>query len=956
MPPATHTVHHSGGRPKSEVAGLVLTIAKLSRWSVRYYNDTARAAGAAARDVCSAGGGLGEYYGEHDTRTPVWTCVGDARAAAEMVGLSEVARAGGEADPEVVARWLDDGAAPNGECGRGFGKRSVHGFDLTFCAPKSVSLLRAIQGNDVAAKAVLDAHTAAISEALEYLAAHAGYSRIHNPITGEKDLIRLPGLVTAAYQHETSRAGDPHLHTHVLVPNRQPRADGRLVSLDGTSLFHEARAAGMIYQATLRRELHVSLGVEWAPVDPATGMAEIAAFTAASVRAWSRRSTQLREWATNNLTVVDPASGVSQAQLAAAQKATRPRKPEFLSWAELREQWRVDARGLVLDRAAHEAAAVARRATARAGGVRARLAAAAAGLDKAAFTRADLIEVVAAQIPVDMDAPPRMIAETAVDQIGVRLTGPRLAHQREGSQRFTLSEFLAEEAAVLDLVDAVDPRTSMWVRDNRYAAGLSPDQARAVRAIAETGQLVCPLSAPAGAGKTTSMRALRTLAKQRHGVKVIVVAPTGRAVDVAVREGAGDIGYTVAKALTSLQDGSLTLGHLDLVVVDEAAMIGTPQLHQLLHATTAAGCKTVLVGDAHQLAPVKARGGMFAQLCADLPWTQRLSEVWRMRDPEERSASLALRDGGPAPVRRAVSWYRTHDRLHTGDQIAMATDALQAYRADVAAGKDALLLTDTVELADALNRRIHDHTIDPDAETITAGRGHRIAEGDAIVSRRNEPAIAVHDATDINKTADPVRNGQRWTVFAVDPTGDRIAARRLDDGARAVFSGDYLHEHVTHGYAVTVHSAQGATADTTHAVLAETTSRNLLYVAMTRGREANYVYLHDRQAGEGDHEHREDPGTHSLRRGTPNQAAQLVRGILAGRDDQAHTAHHIANQADRDQVPDRVRDFIDKRARAVRARRSTYLTRYQSHPKHDLEQRRELTQRRERDQGYSLEL
>lgn len=65
----------------------MLTIAKLSRWSVNYYNDTARAAGQAARDAYSAGGGLGEYYGEHDTRTPVWTCVGDARAAAAMVGF-----------------------------------------------------------------------------------------------------------------------------------------------------------------------------------------------------------------------------------------------------------------------------------------------------------------------------------------------------------------------------------------------------------------------------------------------------------------------------------------------------------------------------------------------------------------------------------------------------------------------------------------------------------------------------------------------------------------------------------------------------------------------------------------------------------------------------------------------------------------------------------------------------
>jgi conjugative relaxase-like TrwC/TraI family protein len=111
---------------------------------------------------------------------------------------------------------------------------------------------------------------------MEYLSAHAGYSRVHNPDTGEKDLVRLPGLVAVAYQHETSRCGDPHLHTHVIVPNRQARADGQLASLDGTSLYHEARAAGVIYQATLRSELHRSLGFEWAPVDPSTGMAEIA--------------------------------------------------------------------------------------------------------------------------------------------------------------------------------------------------------------------------------------------------------------------------------------------------------------------------------------------------------------------------------------------------------------------------------------------------------------------------------------------------------------------------------------------------------------------------------------------------------------------------------------------------------------------------------------------------------
>ena len=301
----------------------------------------------------------------------------------------------------------------------------MHGFDLTFCAPKSVSLIRAVRGDDVADKAIVDAHATALAEAMQYLAAHAGYTRVHNPATGEKDLVRLPGVVAIAYQHETSRAGDPHLHTHVIVPNRQPRADGRLVSIDGTSLYHEAKAAGVIYQATLRRELHRSLGVEWAPVDPATGMAELAGVDPASITAWSQRSTQLREWAAHNLIVIDPQKGLSQAQLAAAQKATRPAKPEQLAWAQLRQLWREDARGLRLHREAFQEARRARRAASRAPFDRRRLAAMAEKIEKAAFTRADLVEIVGAQLPIDTERSPREVVEAAVDEIGMRLTGPR---------------------------------------------------------------------------------------------------------------------------------------------------------------------------------------------------------------------------------------------------------------------------------------------------------------------------------------------------------------------------------------------------------------------------------------------------------------------------------------------------------------------------------------------------
>src|ERR1700757_3794969 len=108
-------------------------------------------------DRQSAGGGLGEYYSESDTRVPTWVVAGDAAAVGELTGLDGAALHGGFVDTKVAARWLDDGIAPNGASGRGFTTGSVHGFDLTFAAPKSVSLLRALT-DDIADKVMQAAH------------------------------------------------------------------------------------------------------------------------------------------------------------------------------------------------------------------------------------------------------------------------------------------------------------------------------------------------------------------------------------------------------------------------------------------------------------------------------------------------------------------------------------------------------------------------------------------------------------------------------------------------------------------------------------------------------------------------------------------------------------------------------------------------------------------------------
>jgi ATP-dependent exoDNAse (exonuclease V) alpha subunit len=361
------------------------------------------------------------------------------------------------------------------------------------------------------------------------------------------------------------------------------------------------------------------------------------------------------------------------------------------------------------------------------------------------------------------------------------------------------------------------------------------------------------------------------------------------------------------------------------MIVDEAAMVGTSDLLQLLTATTQAGAKTVLVGDQHQLGPVKARGGMFAQLCTDLPWTQHLSAVWRMRDPDERAASLALRNGGPASARRAIGWYRTHDRLRSGDQITMAADALTAYQADSAAGKDALLVCDTTEMADALNQRLHHDTIAADAPTVTGARGHRIAVGDLILTRHNDASIPLHNADKDLSEQSPVRNGQRWRVTHINPDNNGLAARRLDDNTAGVFLNDYVREHITHGYATTVHSAQGVTADTAHAVLSDTTARALSYVALTRGRDINIAYLYERAT---EHEHQNDSEESEevadrVNRRSAQHSAALLRGIIAN-DKLPSTAHEMAAKTAVELLPARVRVAVGHRARAVRSRGDVY--------------------------------
>jgi hypothetical protein len=261
----------------------------------------------------------------------------------------------------------------------------------------------------------------------------------------------------------------------------------------------------------------------------------------------------------------------------------------------------------------------------------------------------------------------------------------------------------------------------------------------------------------------------------------------------------------------------------------------------------------------------------------------------------------------------------------------MAADAMAAYLKDRADGKDTILIADTWEIADALNRRLHDELTTP-GPTVTAARDQHVAVGDIIMSRANDATITVapspRHAAD---TVDQVRNGNRWRVAAIDPTTNRLAAERLTDNARVVFDGDYLKKHVTLGYAATVHSAQGVTADSCYAILGEGASRAMAYVAMTRGRHNNEAFLYQKLSQEADHEHAKpvtSPAIHQMRRGNKYSAEHHFKQILHN-DDRPRTMHAEAERTDPTLLPEVVAEVIERHE----ARRRTRMAAWREHIK-----------------------
>jgi conjugative relaxase-like TrwC/TraI family protein len=772
-------------------------------------------------------------------------------------------------------------------------RRAVAGFDFTFSVPKSASALWAVA--DAGTQALIgEAHHAAVAEVVAFMEREVAATRTGATAgDGAVAQVDVTGLVATAFDHFDSRAGDPHLHTHVVISNKvQTAFDGKWRSLDGRPMHAAVVALSELHEAVFADHMTRTFGVEWEARDMGRDRNPAWAISTVPEELVAEFSTRARHIdAEKNRLIAEyvakhgrqPSTATIIKLRAQATLATRPEK-EVRSLADLTAEWRTRATGVLGHDATTWAGAVtdndrplllrAHDVPLDAIGELGQAVVEVVGEKRSTWRRWNLMAEASRQTMGwrfatmhDREAVVGMIADAA-ESVSLRLTPPDLATSPAAFRRvdgtsvfrpkhstvFSSELLLAAEDRLLDRsrtttgpIVPVATVEKITARPDAEGRMLGEDQADALMKIAVSGRVLDVLVGPAGAGKTTAMSALRRAWEKENGAgSVVGLAPSAVAAQVL----ADDLGIATENTAKWWQN-HLVHGEDfkagQLVIIDEASLAGTLSLDRITHLAERAGAKVLLVGDYAQLQSVDA-GGAFGLLVSARDDAPELVDVHRFENAWEKTASLALRHGRT----EVIDTYLAHDRIHDGDAETVTDAAYTAWRADRNQGLVSVLVAETRDHVSALNTRaradlILDGRLKPGRE-VELTDGTAAGVGDTIITRRNDRRLRN------GKTW--VRNGDTWTITGVRDDGSitiRKTGRRF--GGSIVLPTPYVADHVDLGYAVTAHRAQGITVDTAHVLVEPTTTRENFYVAMTRGKHANNAYVILDRADEHAHPH-----------------------------------------------------------------------------------------------------
>jgi conjugative relaxase-like TrwC/TraI family protein len=842
---------------------------------------------------------LTRYYSAHGTPPGRWMGDGLRGMASGLVAVGDevtesqlqlligqgrdpvTGEALGRAYPAYGHAQSPEASVPDAREPVGGRRRAVAGYDFTFSIPKSASALWGIADASTQA-CIARAHHEAVVDAIAFLEREAASTRTGSTVRdGAVAQVGVTGLIATAFDHFDSRAGDPHLHTHVVISNKvQTLLDGKWRSLDGRPMHAIVVALSELHEALFADALTRSLGVTWEARERGRDRHPAWAVTSvpdALVADFSTRSRHIdietdrliAEYVARNGHRPTP---VTITKLRAqATLATRPAK-HVQSLAELTKGWRERAsRVLGQDASAWARAACADQSPVLLRAEDVQLDAIkmlgestmrAVSEKRATWRHWNLAAEASRQLiqprfasALDREVVVGLVVDAA-ERASLQITPPELASSPPEFQRedgtsvfrpmhstvFTSSALLDAESRLLARAENMGapkiatPRLRSVAGQALPCGGkLAQDQIDALASIVDSGRTIDVMVGPAGAGKTTAMTVLRHAWESAHGLHSVVgLAPSAAAAQV-LAEDLGIATENLAKWWQGHLERGETFRASQLIIIDEASLAGTIALDQITAVAADAGAKVLLVGDFAQLQSVGASGA-FSLLVHERADAPELIDVHRFTHEWEKSASLTLRQGRPV----SVNLYNVHGRIRGGTSDSMTDAAFSAWRADIRKGVGSVLISDSNEAVASMNVRAR-------SELILEGRvdavretplhdGTFVAAGDTVITRHNDRRIRAAGSW--------VRNGDRWTVIGVNSSGSVDVRRKGQRGRGATrLPADYVRRYVELGYAITAHRAQGITTDTAHIVVSRGMTRENLYVAMTRGRDSNIAYV-----------------------------------------------------------------------------------------------------------------
>lgn len=740
------------------------------------------------------------------------------------------------------------------------------GFDLTLRPPKSVSVVWALATDDKR-RMIRDAHSEAVDEVVRYYESHAVFIRDGG---GSRRLSAANGIVAAAFDHRTSRAGDPLLHTHVVTANMTCGTgfDGTIEwrTIPGAGLYEHARAAGHLYQAHLRHLLSDRLGVEFLPV--VNGTAEIVGVPEQVTKLFSKRRQEIED-------VLSESGNTSARAAQVATLDTRAAKDYGVDTETIEAGWRREAEdaGFTPDKvAACFGRVTVTELTSMGIDTLMESLGGPHGLTErsATFTRTEVIEVIASAVGssatagaveeladrflasqqallVDRSPLVEVVNDIDDSQRDPQHAPKRAKVRRSSTQRLYTTPELAElEQRLLDTATqhrSAAPIVPVEFIDEviRERPELSAEQQAMVRAVCRSTDVIQPISGRPGAGKTYATEAV-VAAHIAAGVPIIGCSVSATAA-AELERAAGFTrstrapATTVARLLLDVEGpyGGLRPG--TVIVVDEASMIGTRDLARLMAAADAAGGAVKLIGDPDQHGAVDV-GGVFRRLCVDRgAGLVSLVENNRQQDHVERLAVADYREGR---IAEALARYDQAGKVVRSRTAGESFDAIVAdWYADRINGQADPMIAGPNSTRRALNERArallkaHGELI---GESVTVA-GREFLVGDLVVARHNDRSLHA------DGSRDHVKNGSAGTVMAID--GDILVVRFEAEGTIEVPRRYLAAGHLEHGYARTSYGVQGATHDTARYHPTDVSSFEEGYVAITRARTAARIYIVD---------------------------------------------------------------------------------------------------------------